>query len=65
MTDAPHNLVLTREMDAPREKLWRCWTEPKLLERWFCPELWYVTDIRLARGLGQGRRQLEALAKSL
>ena len=24
-------LVLTRVIDVPREKLWRCWTEPKLM----------------------------------
>lgn len=41
-----HELVLERIMDAPREKLWRCWTEPKLVEQWFCPKPWYVTDVR-------------------
>lgn len=30
-------LVLTRLIDAPREKLWRCWTEPELLKQWFTP----------------------------
>ena len=44
MTDDTHNLTLTREMDAPRDNLWRCWTEPDLLEKWFCPKPWYVTD---------------------
>jgi hypothetical protein len=24
-------------IDAPREKLFRCWTEPALLKRWFAP----------------------------
>jgi hypothetical protein len=30
-----NELVLTRLIDAPREKLFRCWTEPALLKRWF------------------------------
>jgi uncharacterized protein YndB with AHSA1/START domain len=30
-------LVLTRLIDAPREKLYRCWTEPELLKQWFAP----------------------------
>ena len=34
---AEHELVLTRLIDAPREKLFRCWTEPDLLKRWFAP----------------------------
>jgi uncharacterized protein YndB with AHSA1/START domain len=34
---AAHELVLTRLIDAPREKLFRCWTEPALLKQWFAP----------------------------
>ncbi|CAN5679087.1 SRPBCC family protein [soil metagenome] len=30
-------LVLTRLIDAPREKVYRAWTEPELLKRWFAP----------------------------
>ena len=33
-------LVLTRLIDVPREKLWRCWTEPKLIVQWFTPPPW-------------------------
>jgi uncharacterized protein YndB with AHSA1/START domain len=34
---AEHELVLTRLIDAPRENLFRCWTEPALLKQWFAP----------------------------
>jgi uncharacterized protein YndB with AHSA1/START domain len=34
---AQRELVITRLIDAPREALFRCWTEPKLLEQWFAP----------------------------
>lgn len=42
-----HVLTLERLIDAPVENVWRCWTEPELLEQWFCPKPWYVTDARI------------------
>src|SRR4030081_2298289 len=30
-------LVLTRMIDAPREKVYRAWTEAELLKQWFAP----------------------------
>ena len=35
---AEHELVLTRLIDVPRDKLYRCWTEPELLKQWFAPK---------------------------
>jgi len=53
MTATPasdRELVLTRVIDVPREKLWRCWTEPKLMLQWFTPAPWKTihaeTDVR-------------------
>jgi uncharacterized protein YndB with AHSA1/START domain len=37
VTDIANELVLTRLMDAPRDKLFRCWSDPALLKRWFAP----------------------------
>lgn len=37
-------LILTRLIDAPREKLFRAWTDPKLLKQWFAP-LPYTTPV--------------------
>src|SRR5919202_6672298 len=34
---ADRELVLTRIIDAPRDKLYRAWTEPELLKQWFAP----------------------------
>ena len=33
-------LILTRLIDVPREKLYRAWTEPELIVRWFTPAPW-------------------------
>jgi uncharacterized protein YndB with AHSA1/START domain len=30
-------LVITRILNAPREKLYRCWTTPELIVQWFTP----------------------------
>jgi uncharacterized protein YndB with AHSA1/START domain len=36
-TSADRDLVLTRVVDAPRERLFDGWTNPKLLPLWFAP----------------------------
>lgn len=33
-------LVLTRILNAPREKVYRAWTEPEILKQWFAPKPW-------------------------
>src|SRR5438105_15321764 len=45
MTDFPadRELILTRLMDAPADKLFRCWTDPKLITKWFTPPPWTTT----------------------
>lgn len=37
---ASHELMLTRLIDAPRQTLYRCWTEPDLIKQWFTPRPW-------------------------
>lgn len=43
-------LVLTRLIDVPRDKLFRYWTEPALIVQWFTPPPWKTihaeTDVR-------------------
>lgn len=54
-TDQPEpisqrELLLTRLIDAPPELLYRAWTEPALIVRWFTPAPWSTasaeTDVR-------------------
>ena len=40
-------LVLTRIIDAPREKLYRAWTEVDLLRQWFAPKPWSTPHAEL------------------
>ncbi|MDE1810795.1 MAG: SRPBCC domain-containing protein [Candidatus Micrarchaeota archaeon] len=37
MADNKRELVITRVFDAPRELVWRAWTDPKILKRWWGP----------------------------
>lgn len=39
------DLHLSRCIDAPREKVYRAWTEPELLRQWFTPRPWIVTQV--------------------
>ena len=47
---AMHELSLTRLINAPRDKLFRCWIEPALIVQWFTPPPWRTihaeTDVR-------------------
>jgi len=45
--DAARDLVVTRDIAAPVEVMWRCWTEADLLKRWYCPRPWQVTEADL------------------
>jgi uncharacterized protein YndB with AHSA1/START domain len=46
-SQSANELVLERTLKAPRMAIWRCWTEAKLMEQWFCPKPWFVSDVRL------------------
>lgn len=41
--DDQRDLVFERVLEAPREAVWRCWTDPNLLTRWFTPAPWSTT----------------------
>ena len=47
---ADRELVITRLIDAPREKVFKAWTTPELLVQWFTPKPWQTvraeTDVR-------------------
>ena len=44
---ADRELVLDRLLDAPREKLFRCWTDPSLMMQWFTPPPWKTVRVEM------------------
>lgn len=42
-----HDLVFERQTNLPVEQLWKAWTDPQILMKWFCPKPWRVTDCRI------------------
>ena len=48
--NSDRELVIARIIDAPREKVFRAWTDPKLMTQWFAPRPWTTpvaeTDVR-------------------
>jgi len=45
--NARHELSLTRIIDAPRENIFRCWTEVELVKQWFAPLPWTTSAAEL------------------
>lgn len=50
----PRDMVLVREFDAPRELVWKCWTDPEHMAAWWGPE---GMDNEVAIDLRPGGRQ--------
>ena len=46
MTDA-NDLVLERLLDAPRDLVWRAWTDPEHLKRWWAPRPYQTTEVEM------------------
>ncbi|MBB4167785.1 SRPBCC family protein [Rhizobium sp. BK538] len=45
--EAQHELILVREFDAPREKIFKAWTDPALMKEWFVPRPWTLSDVEV------------------
>jgi uncharacterized protein YndB with AHSA1/START domain len=52
--DTDRDLVLSLVLNAPRENIYRCWTEADLIPKWFAPKPWTtpkaVVDVRPGGG---------------
>lgn len=42
-----HDLVLERTLDAPRDLVWKAWTDPEHLKQWFAPKPYEVSELEL------------------
>ncbi len=54
MSEATHELSLTRLIDAPRAKVYRCWTDPELMKQWFAPKPFTTPVVELDLRPGGG-----------
>lgn len=44
---SPRELVLACRIAAPRSAVWRCYTEPELMVRWFTPAPWSTDSVEI------------------
>ncbi|NUZ06078.1 SRPBCC family protein [Piscinibacter koreensis] len=52
MNTTDRDLVITRDIAASPDKLFRCWTEPELMKRWFTPRPWTTTHAEVDLRVG-------------
>ena len=45
-------LIITREFDAPRERVWKAWTDPEMVKRWWGPEGFTAPSIKIDLRVG-------------
>lgn len=45
--DSRLDLFFERIVDVPQALIWRAWTEPELLKKWFCPLPWQTIDCEI------------------
>jgi uncharacterized protein YndB with AHSA1/START domain len=49
-------LRLSRRFSAPREKVFRAWTQPEALKKWWCPGGWAPAEIEVDLRVGGSYR---------
>ena len=42
-----NDLVLERTLNAPRQLVWKAWTEPSLLKQWFAPKPFEISEVEM------------------
>src|SRR5690242_16424841 len=55
-TPADNQILITREFDAPRHLVWRAYTEPELIKRWWAGDRGTVTSVEVDLRVGGGWR---------
>ena len=52
--DTDRDLVLTRVLNAPRDEVFQCWTQPDLIKQWFAPKPWTTPKVEMDLRPGGG-----------
>jgi uncharacterized protein YndB with AHSA1/START domain len=42
-----YDLVLERTLNAPRDLVWKAWTDPNLLKQWFAPKPYEISEVEM------------------
>lgn len=42
-----NDLVLERTLNAPRDLVWKAWTDPQLLKQWFAPKPYEISEVEM------------------
>jgi len=50
--EAVQEIVITRELDAPPQHVWKAWTDPELVKRWWGPEHFTAPTVRMDLKVG-------------
>lgn len=45
--DPTLDLVLERDIDVPAELVWRAWTQPEHIKKWFAPAPWTISECEI------------------
>ena len=45
-------IVISREFDAPRERVWKAWTDPEMVKQWWGPEPFTAPTVRIDLRIG-------------
>jgi uncharacterized protein YndB with AHSA1/START domain len=56
--DSPRELVIARKLAASPQALFRCWTDPALIPKWFCPKPWVAEVVRMDVRPGGGSQMI-------
>lgn len=46
------DVVITRIFDAPRDRMWKAWTEPEMLKRWWGPKSFTAPFVKIDLRVG-------------
>lgn len=50
--DEQQGIVIEKEIDAPREEVWKAWTDPEIIKKWWGPEGFYAPSIKVDLRVG-------------
>lgn len=51
-TPREHELVITRVFEAPRDLVWKTWTDPELVNRWWGPKVFTAPFVKIDLRVG-------------